>query len=180
MGKPNIAIAAFASLLLSGCPWSDDSGSATSVATPKSALAQSAFSDCDDYRHYYARALAREYLDAHERCWGCDVARPMGAGAPGPAEGTAVADASPGAPATFSVSQTNTQEAGVDEDDVLEADPDTGRFYLLRGYDERELVTVDAVPAESMSITSRIATGDNFANGLYLDAPNDRLAAVTN
>src|SRR5689334_18879774 len=167
---------------LAGC--SNDSASdppLTSVATPKSELAQSNFEDCADFREYYARALTREYLEGAWfglPCWGCEVSA-TATGAPSAASGSfdAVAGA---APSPVAVSQTNTQEAGVDEQDVIEADPGTGRFYLLRGYAANELLAVNAVPAETMAVTSRQDTGDHYADGLYLDAAGKRLVVVTN
>ena len=59
-------------------------------------------------------------------------------------------------------SDTNTQEAGVDEADLAETD---GQYvYTLEG---SNLVIVDATPADAMTVTSRTAfTGD--AAGIYL------------
>ena len=180
--RSTVAVVCFAASVLVACSSHDDPvqpAALTSVATPKAALAHSNFRDCAEYREYYARALTREYLEGFwfgVPCWGCEVSMPA-AGAPSGADGGQLA-ATGAAPAPVAVSQTNTQEAGVDEEDVIEADADTGRFYVLRGYAGNELLAVDAVPAETMAITSRRATGDHYASGLYLDAAGDRLVVV--
>ncbi len=183
MGTKAVTVVLVAALALVGCsndPAEDPAP--TSIATPKSALEQSSFRDCAEFREYYARALAREYLEGHwfgVPCWGCPDALPF-AGAPSIAAGALDASIGGVTPAPIAVSQTNTQEAGVDEDDVVEADPDTGRFYVLRGHANNELLAVDAVPAETMAVTARRDTGEHYASGMYLDAAANRLVVVTN
>lgn len=64
---------------------------------------------------------------------------------------------------TISTSQTNTQELGVDEADLIETD---GEFlYLLDGND---LVIADASPAKDLAIVSR-TTIEGSVRGIYLD-----------
>jgi len=185
MGTRSTAtVVCFAASVLVACSSHEDpvDPALTSVATPKSALAHSNFRDCAEFREYYARALSREYLEGAwfgVPCWGCEFAM-LAAGAPSTAEGAFQDSVAGAAPAPVAVSQTNTQEAGVDEEDVIEADPDTGRFYLLRGYVNNELLAVNAVPAEAMTITSRRPTGEHYASGLYLDPDANRLVVVTN
>ncbi len=68
-------------------------------------------------------------------------------------------------------SQTNTQEAGVDEADIVETD---GRFlYILRN---DELIIADADPAANLKIVSRTKF-DSTPTGIYLDG--DRVTVIS-
>jgi len=60
-------------------------------------------------------------------------------------------------------SDTNTQVAGVDEDDIVETDGEY--LYVLSG---QEVVIIDAWPADEMSVASRI-TIDGYPIGEYLN-----------
>ena len=177
-------LALYVSAVVTACGGHDDPAAAvlpTSVATPKSALAQSGFRDCDEFRAYYARALSREYLEGSwfgVPCWGCEVGI-AGPGAPSGAQAGFQDSALGAPPEAIQVSGTNTQEAGVDESDVIDADPGTGRFYVLRGYSGDELLAVKAVPAEEMAVNGRVTTGDHYASGLYLDPESHRLVVVS-
>jgi len=152
--------------LLTAC--TDDSpadSAAASVPTPKSAVTHANFRDCGEFRQYYARSLARKFDALWRPCWGCE---PLGDGndvifLPIP-----------------SVSHVAAPELGVDEADIIEADADTRRLYLLRRSDRSELVTVNAEPAEALAVASRteIGAGPQFGTGLFLDAAADRLVAV--
>jgi hypothetical protein len=165
---PAVPFALCVAAALSAC---SDGASTSSPIAPKSAHAHSTFAGCEEFREYYARAVAREVLVGG--CWGCVP----GGGVIG---GSAGGDGSVGAvPDPLTVSQTNTQEAGVDEDDIIEADPDTGRFYVLQRYGRpREVLAVRAVPAETMAIASRTGLGELHAEGMYLDSTADRLVVV--
>lgn len=77
-----------------------------------------------------------------------------------------------GAPAARDHSNTNVQEQGVDEADLVKTD---GQYlYMLRG---NELVIVDAWPAMSAKIVSRTSLGDGWASGIYLSG--DRLTVLS-
>lgn len=68
-------------------------------------------------------------------------------------------------------SETNTQVAGVDEADIVETD---GEFLFVLG--ERDLVIIDAAPADGMSVVSRVAIdGTPFGEFLH----GDRLAVLS-
>jgi uncharacterized secreted protein with C-terminal beta-propeller domain len=75
------------------------------------------------------------------------------------------------APQTVDASQTNTQEAGVDEADIVETD---GNYlYILRN---DELIIADADPAANLKIVSRTKL-DSYASGIYLDG--DRVTVLS-
>jgi len=162
---------------LSACGDGSDRAPAEPVPTPRAKLSLTPFADCAAFRDYVADALTRELIEGYGPCWGClpldDPAIMNGAPAVmGPMAGDAAAGAES---APNAVSGTNVQEEGVDEADLLEADAN-GFFYLARG---QELLVIDAVPAESMSIVARLpleSTG--YARGLYLDPENARLAVL--
>lgn len=172
-------------LALAGCSSSGGGdGSApsapTSRATPKSLLAQSPFESCADFKTYYAERLAQEYLTGYAYGGGCFGCEPAAVG-----EGTVDApndqDASPAPAAPDAervVTETNTQETGVDEADLVEADPDSADLYFLSQQTGEVLVLDTSDPAAPRS-RSRIALDDGWlGNGLYLDVANNRLVVV--
>lgn len=160
---PAVIVAILASAL-SACSDADESRSP--VSTPKAVLAHSNFADCDELREFYARGLVRQLLHYGDLCWGCSPLSP----------------ARPGVPSWDR--RFEADDAGAPEPQLMVMDPATGRFYLARGsLQESELVTVHAVPAESMSVSSRVDTTGglqhSFNRGLYLDAVGRRLVLVT-
>ncbi len=158
---PAAVIAVCVAGALAACAGGDDAEPGPTVATPKSALAQSSFADCAEFRRYYARALANSVL---RECWGC--APPAHTG------DIIIAYAA-------SLSTIPAPEPATDAPDFIVADPDTGRVYLLNGFNQTELVTVDAAPAEEMAIVSRSVTPDGVGGeGLYLDDASDRLVVL--
>lgn len=169
-----------AALLLAGC-WPQDNPQVglTSLATPKAKLAARHFESCDDYRSYFSASLSRELLEGWAPCWGCQGFMLEGApsmaspgGPPAPSDGAL------GASGGFrDVSGTNTQEAGVDEADLIKADA-RGYFYLARG---PELLVIRASPADQMNVAYRLnlkGSGYGQARSLYLDAENNRLVVM--
>ncbi len=145
----------------------------TSIATPKTKLALNPVADCDEFREYFADSLVKQLLTEWWPCWGCEV-RLMGqpgVGAPGAFD--SVAEAGPGAMGGFVVSDTNVQEAGVDEADLIKADT-RGYFYIARG---TELLVVKGAPAEQMNIVARVPV-NGYARSLYLDDAGQRLALM--
>ena len=166
-------------LALAACSSDDpnEPASPASVVTPKSKLVARNFEGCEAYRRYFADSLLRQILQGNGGCWGCEVgiaATDTGAPNPmGPEAGNAAGPAS----GFQDVTGTNTQEAGIDEADLIEAD-ERGYFYIARG---REILVVDALPVESMNIVARVPlqTGDyGYARGLYLDEANQRLVVL--
>ncbi len=181
--------------LISGCGGSgggsaaSDSADPTSRVTPKNQLAQSAFEDCDAFKGYYADQLTQEYLTGYAYgggCFGCETDVDDGgngaddgdndgtdaeAGADGP-----TVSAPPSGDRT--VTETNTQEAGVDEADLVEADPSSADLYFLRR-DANEVVIIDSSDPSAPVIRSRIALdSERRARGMYLDVPNRRLLVL--
>ena len=139
-------------MALAACSSDDpnEPASPASVVTPKSKLVARNFEGCEAYRRYFADSLLRQILQGNGGCWGCEVgiaATDTGAPSPmGPEAGNAAGPAS----GFQDVTGTNTQEAGIDEADLIEAD-ERGYFYIARG---REILVVDALPAESMNIVA--------------------------
>ncbi|MHA7834912.1 MAG: hypothetical protein ACX94A_10580, partial [Algiphilus sp.] len=113
--------------------------------TPKNQLAQSVFEDCDAFKGYYADQLTREYLTGYAYgggCFGCETAvDDDSADAESGADGPTVSAPPPSGDRT--VTETNTQEAGVDEADLVEADPSSADLYFLRR-DANEVVIIDS------------------------------------
>lgn len=147
-----------AGVLLSACNRHDSSGPAPAdTGTPTEKLALQTFAaDCSDFLTYAADALTEQYLTTYY-CFAegpCPVDAVAGMPTPTPMPtATPSATAAPGAtPETPTdageaagpdrVSGTNTQEAGVDEADIVKADAD-GRLYILSG---RQLHILAAFP----------------------------------
>ena len=87
------------------------------------------------------------------------------------------ADVTPSSDSTNSapddVSQTNTQEAGVDEADRVKADSQ-GNLYIAQ---HDKLVIADAWPAQSMNILSTLDL-DGAVSGLYLSEQDNLVVAL--
>ena len=147
--------------------------------TPKSVLEQTAFASCADFKTYYAEALAQEYFSGYaynRNCFGCDPATLQAVDF---AQGDAVA--APEAPQQAperEATQTNTQEAGVDEADLIEASPDGQYLYVLRR-EARELLVIDSSNLDNLQILQRMSLGDNKQpSGMFLDSDTQRLVVV--
>ena len=142
----------------------------TLVTTPTARLALQQNNSCDELRDYVGDTIADLFIDGtHLPC--IDCAFTIG-GEDGLAAG------SPADPATFdNFTGTNSQEAGVDELDLVEADAN-GNFYLVDG---DYLVVSNGLPPEDLrEIASLPIMESGFANGLLLDEVNSRLViAVT-
>lgn len=152
-----------------------DFGNPTSRATPKALLQPNGFASCEDFRNYYSRSLAQEFLTGFSHsggCFGCeilvqeafanDAAAPVAAPAQTPRQ----------------VSQTNTQESGVDEADLIETDPSGQWLYLLRTHG-RELLVIDTRDLSQPQIRSRVPLSDSRTpRGLFLDEETQRLAVI--
>lgn len=155
----------------------------TSKQTPQEQLALQSFSDCNAFRDYYAQALSQEYLTGYWTgfmpCWGCDQA--VALGAPAIAEGAQFDAAAPPAAADSprEVTDTNTQEQGVDQADIIEADPDNGLFYVIHRASS-ELLVIDSTPADDLRILARypLSPEEGYPRGMYLDAQRDRLVVL--
>ena len=190
---PAAAIALLASLALAGC----GSGSArietppeptaapggqTSKTTPKGLLAQKAFASCDAVKDYYSNSLAEEFFTGYtynRNCFSCDPAVLESVDF---AEGDALT-AAPGSPQAApdrQVSETNTQEVGVDEADLIETNPNGTEIYVLRRF-ERELLVIDTADTSDLKILSRTTFGsEREPAGMFFDVASKRLAVILN
>jgi hypothetical protein len=146
------------------------------IPTPKSLLALKNFSaanNCAEFLDYAADALTEQYLQPFYRCLGesliaCPVflGPPMEAEQPGAAGGATDGAFQPGR-----VSGTNTQEAGVDEADIVKADS-AGNLYILSG---KNLFVLDAFPPAGLSdrplVTLDLShnNANFYASDLFLD-----------
>lgn len=169
---------------LSACGSGGGDSASGPVATPKSRLAQATFDSCDAFRAYFADALAEEYLTGYaygSGCFGCEPGPPVvPEGAPDVGSNDAAPVASPdaGAPPERDITDTNTQEAGVDEADLIETDPDSTDLYFL-SRERGELLVIDTADPAKPTIRARIDLDtERRARGMYLDAANDRLAIL--
>ncbi len=153
-----------------------DNPEPTSKSTPKEQLSASAFPSCTAFRSYYSEALAEEILTQYRYgyCFGCETVGPT-AEPPMAMEGDN-ATAAPGS--SRQVTETNTQEAGVDEADIIETNPDGTEIYVLRRY-SNELLVIDTANPEQPNIIARIALeGERQARGMFFDRQTKRLAII--
>ena len=176
--------------LFSGCDGSGggspppENAEPTSRSTPKNQLTQTAFADCAAFKDFYAGQLTKEYLTGYAYGGGCFGCAPEAVDG-GNGEDDGGADAGADAPALSpennggrTVTETNTQEAGVDEADLVEADPTTADLYFLRR-DANEVVIIDSSDPSAPAIRSRISLdSERRARGMYLDVPNRRLVVL--
>ncbi|MDX1562701.1 MAG: beta-propeller domain-containing protein, partial [Gammaproteobacteria bacterium] len=139
------------------------------VLTPKSLLTLENQRSCSAVSDYISDAIADLVLNVGlVACPSCNVTFAGGAetslGVPGTAR------------ASFDAfSGTNNQVAGVDELDVIETDA-AGHFYLIDG---RHVVIANGLPPENLrQIASLEIDAGRRAEGLLLDAANDRLVVV--
>lgn len=163
-----------------GTPNPDD-GDPTSKNTPKGVLQTQAFASCQDLRDYYAESLAQEIFTGYaynRSCFGCDPAIAVDVGF---AEGDTASQAPTANPVSGGdreVSQTNTQEAGVDEADLIETNPNGTEIYVLRSI-ARELLVIETADPSNLQILARTALPqDREPRGMYFDVENQRLAVI--
>lgn len=170
-----------ASLLLGACssnhPAASDGFIPTSKNTPKSALQTRAFNSCSELRDYYSEALAQEILTQYRygHCFGCEPGMPV------PVAEFATEDAASAAPDSGGqreISQTNTQEAGVDEADIIETNPNGTEIYVLRRQ-TRELLVIDTADPSDLRIISRtVLPGNRQPRGMFFDPQQQGLAII--
>lgn len=178
MRTPLMASLALGCLLLAACGAGTVPAARGPVSTPKSSLQAKNFAaDCGDFISYVAESLTNQYLNVYQ-CYAdapCPVFATSGTAAVD--SGTPTAGAPVAAPAPSRVSETNTQERGVDEADIVKADL-RGYLYILSGH---TLSVLDAHPADELDTaplaTLDLATDDGFfyARDLFLDTAAQRL-----
>ncbi len=165
-----IAMAAIASAALaSGCDDSSGPDGTTSTQT----FALSSFNSCDDLEDYIvdqaADRFASEYVGVYYNGWGRDVA--MGEegdfGAP-----TAGQDDSDNEAPPTDFTETNNQEEGVDEADLVKTDG--VNIYVLRN---GVLHIIDSWPAETATEIARFEVG-GWGENMFLIG--DRVVTLTN
>ena len=162
-----------------------------------------AFADCGAFKDYVADALTLEYTTAYwagfSPCWSCEDDVFLAEGAPVravPVESARSPDdqaldsddaAAPtvgeSAGGNRRVNDTNTQEEGVDEADLVEASSDGQTVYFLRRSDfaaNAEVLVFDASDPAAPEIAARIPieTG-RYVSGIYLDEENARLLILS-
>ncbi|HEY5623232.1 MAG TPA: beta-propeller domain-containing protein, partial [Gammaproteobacteria bacterium] len=180
-------------LVLAGCGGSGGNGPAGDdgpigdgptadglLKTPPGELQLKSSTSCEAVTDYVADSIAELILhsglnvcpDCLRTAAGLPLVEVADAAAPVPA--TAAGRAGDGA-RFADVTGTNTQESGVDELDIIEADAD-GNFYLIDG---RHLVVAKGAPPKDLSELASIdLDGIGQPQGLLLDETNDRLVVV--
>jgi hypothetical protein len=161
------AALALAASALAACGGSGGSGGGESdglVSTPKSVLALKEPQTCSAFNDYVTKALTGLILNSggFVRCPDCFITA-VGGGAAQPTLGT-------DQESFDSFTETNNQEAGVDELDQIETDAN-GFFYLLDG---TQLVVANGLPPADLRAVAKLELGGP-ADGLVLDADNHRL-----
>lgn len=167
----SILSAALTGALLAACGGSgggvtgDAINTLVAQRTPASALKLVASGDCADWRAYAADSFVAQALS------------PVYAAASGGGNAGGIPAADGAAAPEFT--DTNTQEAGVDEADLIETDTDRGLLYVVHRATASVRI-IDAVPAANTREVGRINLGDEQSIvGLYLDRANQRLAVVS-
>ena len=161
-------------LALSGC--GSDSNNTISldqlVTTPTAQLALQSNTSCEALREYVVDTITDQYIaGAYPTpiCFDCTIPTPDTVPVSAPVEdstGTGTFD---------DFTQTNSQEAGVDELDLVETDIN-GNFYLVDG---TTLVIANGLPPENLREIAAISlTETGTVNGLLLDESRQRLVVV--
>lgn len=173
------------SVLLAGCGSGGNSGdnnTADPSRVPISKLGLKNFAaSCSDFLDYAADALTEQYLTRY-RCFADGPCPVFATGAPesSPTAAPAADSAGGAASSPDRVSSTNTQEAGVDEADIVKADA-AGNLYILSG---RRLNVFQAFPPQGMAlrpVNSLVLAAENegfYANDFFLDEANDRAVVL--
>lgn len=136
-------------------------------------------SNCDDLKTYIAESLINQYasIPKHIHYFYCPVPAVPGADSgaepvPAPATGDGAA-ASDSSSAPDDVSDTNNQEVGVNEADVIKADA-AGNIFLVTG---RHFIVARGFPPTEMNELARIDLGGRGLN-LFLDENNQRVTVM--
>ena len=158
---------------LAGCESSSDSQMPERavrglVSTPPALLALKEPHSCGALNEFLTNAITGLILDGVDlRCPDCPV----------PFEGDVVTTTQPtqgtDQQSFERFTETNNQEAGVDELDQIETDAD-GYFYFIDG---DQLVVADGLPPAGLRVVAQLEVGDS-TDGLLLDPVNRRLVVA--
>ena len=152
-----IALLMAAALIVSACSGSGGHANpGNERETPLDQLALRSVRDCSDYREYLARGWIRRHT-SYTYGLGDDMAVPGM-----PSAGTAAPD---------TITETNIQEPGVDEQDVVKTDR-AGRFYIAH---DRYLIVETGFPAASLGELARLDVNMRV-RALYFDESSRRIA----
>lgn len=151
--------------------------------TPTDKLALKTFAaDCSDFLTYAADALTEQYLTTFY-CFAegpCPVYAADGQVPPPSATPGAPTDAGGESAGPGRVSGTNTQEAGVDEADIVKADAD-GRLYILSGRQLQILAAFPPAGLEQRALTTLDLGGEDasfYASDFFLDETAQTLVVL--
>lgn len=155
-----------------------------SQLVPLSALELKSAADCSDLKAYIKKSLIKRFTHLPTYQY-CAVPVPAGGGsgasaggdalvsAPAPASGEASSGSSTKATAPVDVSDTNNQEAGVNEGDIVKND-EAGNVYILSG---RHLIIAKGFPPQELTTRKEVDLGARGLD-LFLDRANKRLAVI--
>jgi uncharacterized secreted protein with C-terminal beta-propeller domain len=144
--------------------------------------------DCSDLKDYITQSLIQQYasIPRYVEYYACPpLGGGMGGGPPSTAAplpgdqsnqaggGSGSASSNDAAPVPGDVSDTNNQELGVNEGDIVKAD-DAGNIYVLTG---RHFIVADGFPPQNMNELARIDLGGRGLN-LFLDKANQRVVVL--
>jgi len=134
--------------------------------------------NCDSLRNYVTESLIKQYasIPRYIQYYYCPAPVPSGGGSGGegvlaPAPGSDAATNNSSVP--DDVSDTNNQEAGVNEADIVKTDL-AGNIYLVSG---RHFIIAQGFPPTNMNELSRIDLGGRGLN-LFLDRANQRATVL--
>lgn len=140
--------------------------------------------NCDELKSYITESLIQQYasIPRHIQYFYCSAPPPVSAGggssdaltpapAPGADAGGETASGSNSAP--DNVSDTNNQEVGVNEADIVKVDT-AGNIYLVSG---RHFIVAKGYPPTEMNELARVDLGGRGLN-LFLDRENQRVTVM--
>ncbi|MFV2056541.1 MAG: beta-propeller domain-containing protein [Thiohalomonadales bacterium] len=189
LSKIGLIFATASVILLAGCGATDTGGNPATtdnqIRTPKSALALIQPQSCSAFKDYVSASLIKRYTTIPDYAYyGCNKiggiagSGPSIGGTPEVAADNGNITAPPSATLVSGpddVSQTNNQEAGVNESDRVKTDPQTGTVFIAHS---RYLLIADAFPPQNMSMMQQIDMGAEVIDLLYDDS-NRRLTVIT-
>ena len=175
----------FLVLLLSACDRANNGDPEVQPVIPVKPVANQQLrlrpaSNCDDLKTYIADSLVKQYasIPRYINYFYCPTPVSGGGGAdanltPAPAPEAGSGSSTSNSSAPDDVSDTNNQEAGVNEPDIIKADS-AGNIYLVSG---RHFIVAKGYPPTEMNELARIDLGGRGLN-LFLDRENQRVIVM--